>query len=339
MPEAERGEIAIFNPLPSALFHYERETREVVEALGYHVVILPAVSAESGGGTLRKAADLVRHIRSVRLAVRSVDTTILVLWPTLHWLEFLLWSRFTWRFQPRPRQRVLVVVHDPAPLRRQFGLHPGWATLIARLPFRRLPEPIALSSSANQMIARILGRPCLRATHPMLLGDQDNQRLGSSSHLRIGVFGQYKPARDLKVLKELPGCYDHDAARLVLVGRGWPIIAGWSHVDQFVSEEELRAQMLGVDVVLLPYDRYFQSGIAVRALEHGLPVVGHRTDFLEDLYGSDYPGYVEGDDVREWREAIARVIDHDIERRQERYRTKVLKSWAQVCQQAAGGVS
>jgi hypothetical protein len=39
--------------------------------------------------------------------------------------------------------------------------------------------------------------------------------------------------------------------------------------------------------VLLPYQKYFQSGIGLRALEQGTPFITSRTSFATDLFGPE----------------------------------------------------
>ena len=69
-------------------------------------------------------------------------------------------------------------------------------------------------------------------------------------------------------------------------GRGWPQIAGWDVDSDFLPEETLKLEIESAAALLLPYSYYFQSGVAVRAIESSLPVVGRRHDFLEAMLGS-----------------------------------------------------
>ena len=70
-------------------------------------------------------------------------------------------------------------------------------------------------------------------------------------------------------------------------GRGWPAIDGWDLDDRFLSEEEFSAEIDAAGVVLIPYQRFYQSGVAIRALEGGVPVVGPQHPFLSNLFGDD----------------------------------------------------
>ncbi|WP_210494634.1 hypothetical protein [Patulibacter sp. SYSU D01012] len=75
-----------------------------------------------------------------------------------------------------------------------------------------------------------------------------------------------------------------------------------------MSEDELTQSLRASNVVLIPYSRYYQSGIAIRALEEGTPVVGRRHTFLESLLGAAYPGLVDSESTDEWLAAIERVV-------------------------------
>jgi len=95
----------------------------------------------------------------------------------------------------------------------------------------------------------------------------------------------------------------------VIAGRGWPTVPGWTVDEGFMTEPDMTARLRRARCVLLPYSHYFQSNVAVRALEVGTPVVGHRHPFLEGLLGAEYPGYVEhGSDPTGWARAIERSI-------------------------------
>jgi hypothetical protein len=59
-------------------------------------------------------------------------------------------------------------------------------------------------------------------------------------------------------------------------------------------------------VVLIPYRRFFQSGIAIRCLEREIPVVGPAGSSLEDLYGSDSALLVTH--VDDWTRAVEHAI-------------------------------
>ncbi|WP_241549102.1 hypothetical protein [Gordonia alkanivorans] len=83
---------------------------------------------------------------------------------------------------------------------------------------------------------------------------------------------------------------DGSGIELAIVGRGWPHLNGWKVVDDFVPESRLAKEIDAASVVLLPYTRYYQSGIALRALEQGRATVGFNTPFLESIMTGKFSG-------------------------------------------------
>lgn len=134
------------------------------------------------------------------------------------------------------------------------------------------------------------------------------------------VAGQHKDARDLSIIREF-GLRAPRSWRLSIAGRGWPALPGWSIDSRFLDESEFSARLSEADVLLLPYKFYFQSGVAVRAVESGCPVAAERHEFLEEILGLDWPGFVDGDSTDAWVEAAARAMGtetpaiEDIQRR------------------------
>jgi glycosyltransferase involved in cell wall biosynthesis len=81
-----------------------------------------------------------------------------------------------------------------------------------------------------------------------------------------------------------------------------------------MSEVEFAEELRRASALLLPYQHYFQSGVAIRAAELGVPVIGHRSPFLADLMGGDYPGFPPDDgDPDAWLTATRAVIDSDFD--------------------------
>jgi hypothetical protein len=105
---------------------------------------------------------------------------------------------------------------------------------------------------------------------------------------RCLVLGQYKKARSVHLLAEL--ARHLRAHELRLVGRDWPPIEGWHLVPHFVAEEEVDREIASADVVLIPYEDFYQSGVLVRAFEQGTPVVTTSHEQTIALYGRDWPG-------------------------------------------------
>lgn len=299
--------ILVINPLPGALAHYERELLDTFARVGVsptaHVIASP--SAEGITGPIdRCGATLRLMLWRLWTACRVRRSSLIVLWPSLGYLDFLSWLPAT------VRHHVVLIVHDPAPLGDDPG-HGRWAVRLARLAVR-VPNLTFLTHTevaAREFRSRTGIEP-LRAGHPMLsdaTGSDVPQTVSMNPDKRmprIRVFGRYKKARTLQPLAELAA--DPVEAVLSIHGRGWPAVDGWEVDDRFVPEDELSGLIAACDCVVIPYRRYFQSGIAVRSLESGVRVVGPRTEHLVELFGSDWPGLVDDGDA--WADAVRRVL-------------------------------
>jgi hypothetical protein len=94
----------------------------------------------------------------------------------------------------------------------------------------------------------------------------------------------------------------------------------------------LDAELAAAAAVIIPYTLYWQSGIAVRAVELGTNVVGLPTEFLRLLLGADYPGFPLDASVAAWERAVVSTIDapSDLDARRIAYIAKVDESWERL---------
>jgi hypothetical protein len=317
-----RVPVILFNPLPLALAHYEREMAETLSRIGRDSLpVRPTPSVDDRDSSLPARA--LGHLAAVRSS-HAGDAT-LILWQAFGWLEPALWMG---------RSRSLLIVHDPVPIRRQYG-HGAPSRLLARVIGQRLgPRLICHTDEAADAARERVGGPrpavCL---HPILTPGAATVGADAPGEPIVLVAGQHKPSRDLTLLRELGPLLRRAGLRPRVVGRGWPALDGWDVRDAFVSEAELDAELRRAAVVLIPYRRYWQSGIAIRALEAGTPMVGAPTAFLRSLVGEDYPGFpaAEGTAVS-WQRAIEAALDHDLglaERRAD-YALRVDRSWTDL---------
>jgi hypothetical protein len=276
----------LINPLPEALAYYGRAVADLLS--GDAAVTEVHVSAERASGSLAR-----RLLRQFSTRGRRDADLVLVLWPA-----FGRWDPLTWALTAR-RSRVWVVCHDPVPLRPQRGHGPG-AKLGERVA-RRVGVQLVVHSSPACEEAAAQGWTPVYLPHPVLA--DRGPRLSPHPTGPVLVLGQYKPTRSLAVLEDLARCPELDGTR-VLRGRGWPQVPGWDVEDLFVNETSFDRLLRSARCLVLPYDRYYQSNVAVRALEAGVPVVAVRHPFLEGLLGPDWPGFVEGGG---WGAAVERA--------------------------------
>ena len=147
--------------------------------------------------------------------------------------------------------------------------------------------------------------------------------------------GQYKVDRDLPLLASIATNAD-SAWSLSVTGRGWPDIQGWDVESRFVSEEEFDTGLRAAGVILVPYRRFYQSGVAIRALEVGTPVVGPRQSVLSSVVGPKSP-WLADDDVKSWTEAIRSSLSssaEDIAMTRKAYTDAAIAGWSAFTREA-----
>lgn len=285
--------IAVYNPLPQALAHYEAALRQAAGSWLGPAVVAGGVEL-GGGGALRKADVLRRHVH----VLRSTQGPLLDLWPGLGHLESVVLSRRT--------APSALVFHDPDPIRDARGY--GVLARRAAAATSSRVVVVAHSEAARERLLQIGYRHVLRLPHPTIA----RQPRPRPEVPVVRVLGQYKATRDVALLEGIGALLRGAGLRGEIVGRGWPSIPGWDHRQGFVPEGEFDALVAGSSVVLVPYTRFWQSGVALRSLEHGVPVVGIRRGFLTEVLGPDATGLVDEedrDDAHAWLAAVLGAIE------------------------------
>jgi glycosyltransferase involved in cell wall biosynthesis len=293
--------VSIYNPLPNTLRHYRTALEDVLTSTGIATRSAGAPSVEVHGETTSQRAKAAFADLAARLRTARQGGHVIVCWPVYGLLEPVLWLA-SWR-----RSTVSVIVHDPTPLRPQIGMGRA-ARAMGGVAGRTRTVHVVVHSQAASRELEAMGwaRPTV-LPHPVYRPlPQPYDRRDTRTVL---VCGQYKPARDLELLVSLAPQLRDRGFRLLVVGRGWPEIAGWEVDDRFLSEPELDQRIGESAAVLIPYARFYQSGIAVRALELGVPVVGPRHPFLIDLFGDQWPGLIStGQEAAAWADGLAMAI-------------------------------
>lgn len=287
-----RTRVGIVNPLPSALAHYEAALETRLASAGADVVRLPSVSIEGRGRD--RAAAAVNSLVQRRPSTEQRMDRILVTWPVFGHLDLFL------RLRPRAH-RLTVVMHDPEPLRPQFGTSRSASTL-ARTWSGGGDWMVHSVGAARAMQGRgLTAETCL----PLPMLEPSGQWRGGATVL---VLGQYKQARDLDLLRMLAPGLRRLGLHPVIRGRGWPPVEGWHVRAEYLSEDAFDEAIAQAACVLLPYRLLFQSDVATRAAERGVPVVGPASSNVPDLYGASWPGAVPtGSPASEWLSRAAAV--------------------------------
>jgi hypothetical protein len=271
--------VHIINPLGGALAHYSGALEAVLRSAGASVrvssVLEPSVAGTGRFAWLRDYTALL--VAAGRKSGRD-ESHVLVVWPALGFVDLVLARLLGGR-------ATSVVYHDPKPLVRAVGTGAVTARLVSGLPFSARAI-VHSQTAARDLVSAGFKKSHALLAHPMFPPSPAVHGRSAVAPLPVvRVLGQYKQDRDLEVLRllasELGGQFE-----LEIVGRGWPEITGWKVDARFVAESELDVLIRSSDAVLIPYKRFYQSGIAVRALESGTPVVGRAGTSLDALYGA-----------------------------------------------------
>ena len=288
--------LSVVNPLPVALHHYEVELRSILDSLNdlaWESVRIQ--SAEVGNlGAVRKLWTAGQHLRSLR----RITGPSIALWPVLGHLE---------SYGVRG-SRNAIIYHDPVPIRAQAG----YGTRAIRSGVKRANRvgmvAVAHSRAAERQLHEFGYRRVINVPHPILPPAIRSTEIAPV----VRVLGQFKPARDLDLLRSLGPQLRDRGYRTEIVGRGWPGIQGWDVRDEFVDEGKLTQLIASAGAIVIPYRRYWQSGIAIRAFEASVPVVGASGGFLDELYGDDAGLLVAGEgDTFEWAERVDAAMKAD----------------------------
>lgn len=273
MPDRDAATLSLINPLGAALEHYERALVDVLTTRAKKVECTRIDEPSANGGS--RVRWLREYIRAVRTAGKAKTGSVIVLWPVLGYLDAAVLRLLGVR-------HAKVIMHDPTPLVRAIG-YGRFSKLIAR--YVGSTEYITHSRSAYREVSRVVHESHVRyAPHPIKARAQEHPR---DRRRVIRVLGQYKPSRDLSALVQIAEDERLSGFTCEIVGRGWPSVPGWTTDARFVPEAEMDRLILTSSSVVIPYSRFYQSGIAIRALELGCPVVGPSDSSLADIYGAD----------------------------------------------------
>lgn len=262
--------VVVVNPLQMALAHYADAFRDTARAAGVSTteISFPEPSAAADG----RFRWLLRYIRALRRAAALAKRSggrIVVLWPVLGYLDCLLGVLFA--------GRVELVMHDPKPLVSARG-YGALSTFIARLVSARA-SLIVHSEAALAEVTSLGFRRVASINHPVM-ESLSTLHIGGAPVVR--VLGQYKTDRDLRMMETVAAA-SPESWTFEVCGRGWPTVPGWETDARFLEEEEFDMKIRTASAILVPYTRFYQSGVALRALEVGTPVVAPADSVLGPL--------------------------------------------------------
>ncbi|WIE70226.1 glycosyltransferase [Curtobacterium sp. MCLR17_054] len=296
------NDVIIVNPLGGALQHYTRALADALDHTGARVSVShvnePSITGRS---SLDWARRYITALWSARRTARRSDARVIVTWPVLGHLDRLIMHTVLGR-----RIESALVMHDPRPLVHARGYstlsrRTGALACAVQLIVHSTTAHTALTTDSPETTPELL-------PHPVFPRTATPQPEPASEQPVVRVLGQFKPDRDLTLLAEIGERLD-TRYRLEIIGRGWPSIAGWTVTDEFVPEEHLDTLIATAQAVLVPYKRFFQSGIAIRSLELGTPAIGPTGSSIADLYPDNR--YLANDTATSWCDAISAATSAD----------------------------
>lgn len=317
MAPKEAG-LVIVNPLEKALAHYVGELEATVNKLGVDTSVLATCEpSATGGGRVRWLARYVALLMKSRKIARKngVRAPVIVTWPVLGYIDVLL-------VRVLAGPHAWVVMHDPRPLVRSagYGRVVRWCVRLYGARWKMIVH----SERALAHVREDSGtQNAINLPHPIL----HNSRGSDVTRTRdVRVFGQFKRDRDLSALEHIPKHCPSEIS-FEIHGRGWPEISGWRVRDKFIPETELDELLRSSGAVLIPYKRFYQSGIAIRCLENEVPFVGPADSSLSDLLEECSPLLVANGDWVSAVQAALNLPNDSMREFSRRYGERCLYGW------------
>jgi hypothetical protein len=267
-----------------ALEHYTASLEKLLTDCGAAVTSVALIEPSAPGQTRwRWVRQYVAALRAAIPGKYESHPIVIQTWPLLGYWDYAI-ARLMLRRAP-----TFIVLHDPRPLVRAKG----YGRCARWIASRRVvaAKAVVHSDIAKEVVCGTTKiHDVIDLPHPMFAPRLLWTR--SASDVTVRVLGQYKADRDLDAMEGL-AARGPSEWRYEVIGRGWPAVVGWKVTDRFVEEGEFDRCLQESDVIVIPYSRFFQSGVAIRALEVGTPVVGPRCSSLADLLGSQSRWLVE----------------------------------------------
>jgi glycosyltransferase involved in cell wall biosynthesis len=301
----ENSRVFVINPLGGALRHYTdalvSNLREAGATVTVKSIFEPSLTESGRISWLRAYVAAMRATR--RAAPKEEVSTLIVTWPVLGYIDLILATMVL-----RRQVRVKLVMHDPKPLVAAVG----YGAVIRRIAASLTSAQLIVHSDAalRDVSSQGFGNRTVRVPHPVSVAKAS---IRSHQHFRtVRVVGQFKPDRDLEALAHIAAAVGGDV-NLEIHGRRWPDVDGWSVTEGFVPEEKLEELIRESAVIVVPYKRFYQSGVAIRSVELGTAVVGPGGTSLDELLGFGSPLLVATASPEAWGMAVAAALamDHD----------------------------
>lgn len=314
--------VLISDSIKKVFNHFDEALAQTISRTGYLSEELKQAPQIEGLNSFKsKVSILFRSLFWPVKAERKSNFFVFQVWPTLGCLEVLIWRKSS----------TIVFMHDPVPLRKQIGFSRA-TKLLAKNPLL-VGKCQVLSLSKDGLVHSEELFPFnkkLYAPHPIKTDVQQHPASGKT----ISIIGQYKQARDIQLVEELGARLKAEGFETKIWGRGWPIsLSNWEVNSRFLSEAELDEVIIKSRLVVLPYSFFFQSGIAIRALELGRISVAIDNSFMREVFGESSPNLVSEFATENWANAVingCNISEEEIKTIREKYTSHVDAMWGKV---------
>ena len=245
------------------------------------------------------------------------------------WVPF--WAPAWWTLSTLSRRagiRVLYICHNVLPHEATLGSR--W---LAKQVLSRGDDWVTLSREQARTLEKLLpGRKVVYTPHPTYAPLKRQTLEPATARAALGLvpqtpvllfFGLVRPYKGLSVLLEaMPAVRRATGAVLLVAGEFWEPRQRYEQqitalglqdavrlVDQYIPDEQLPLYFGAADVVVLPYLRATQSGVAQLAHGFGRPVIASRVGDLEERFVEGETGLlVPPGDVQALAKAIGRFF-------------------------------
>lgn len=261
----------------------------------------------------------------VRLRRSTPDAVIFVWWVWIWGPAYLLLQSLSRRSSTTILQCHNITDKEPS----------RWKTIVTNSVLRRADAAIVhAESEAAEAGARARGSTKIIRTELPVLAvggaapakDDARRQLGISNDRVVLAFGHVRPFKAVDVTVEAWAHLKTDALLLVAGDVWWSDgepyreLARRLGVDdrvrfdfRFVPDAEVATYFAAADVVVAPYRRESQSGVAMVAFHFGRPVIGSRVGGIPEIVKPGYNGdLVPADDAVALAQAIDRFYAGDI---------------------------
>lgn len=258
------------------------------------------------------------------------------------------------------RRPVVIEFHEVVdPLEESVGVIRTYSRVMGRLIRRLASQYVVHSEADKELISTQYGIDPGRITviphglydqYPVIEPGEAKMRIGIGEKYCILFFGLLRPYKGvtnlIEAFESLPADVRSEV-HLLIAGEAWEDHASVTRalqseyrkqitiVDRYISDEEISLYFSAADVLVIPYIRASQSGVAHIGMAFGLPIVASKVGGLVESLGM-YQGtwFVEPGKPEE----ITRVLEDTYHARGSRFQPpeelrweKIADQWLKLC--------